>query len=370
MIKSKVSLLALVAAAAILMILLMAFGPQISKIVAGDNHVTPTERVIYYAHGNLDPNDNIPQKDKDSYFGFNAVTAGNEAIKQGIVKDLPEYIVNKGEGDLFTRMYHDPALCAAIALYLDQLKLTGDTPILAPEANLKVGERADAAHLRFLKNEQDWDDALARIKAILLADGVTYEVKELNSYASAMYMRPQALEGDKPRVVVQETHNEGGYFIVFHVVRADGTKVEVRFRLNCGYQPIDIPDWPVPTRTPKDPKDDLQNNPSAQNYDFYSPDRVNHDPDTTGTDEPVSPDEEYKAPTPPVIEITPAPTETPDYGDGDTVIVSGTPYVVETGDVDSLPALEDIADPSNPDKPQVDPAVAGDAPMTGDPAHE
>ena len=59
--------------------------------------------------------------------------------------------------------------------------------------------------------------------------------------------------------------------MVFNVKLKDGSIVAVRFRLECGYQPIDVPNWPVPdvpdepdptpTPEPKDPADDPQNNP-------------------------------------------------------------------------------------------------------------
>ncbi len=375
--------------AAMIVVLLAVFGEQFKTAVlakGSDDEPTLTQHeVIYYAHGNLDANDDIPQKDSDYYFGYNAFTAGNEAVENHEADSLVDYVAKKdGTGNFFERMEHDPALTAAVALYLDQLELTGNEPILAPEADLLVGERADAAHKRFLKNESDWDVALTRIKAILCGNDVAIEIKELNSYTSAMYMIPQQLDGDKPCVVVRNTSHAGGHFVVFKVKLKDGKIVDVRFRLECGYQPIDVPNWtppdkpdpepPTPTPPelePKDPQDDPQNRPDADQYDFWSPDHENHDPDTTVTDEPQSPDGDYVAPSRPEDTVTP-PSEqdassgtdsgsrTVDEDNGTTEQHDGQNYDVEAGDGQDHSDLTDTADPSNPNKPDVDPALRND----------
>lgn len=381
--KSKIIALIATVAVALSVVLLMAFGDQWKHAVlakGNDEPVVTGHEVIYYAHGNLDENDNIPQKDSDMYFGWNRYRGADEAVQAGDAESIQDWIAKKdGTGDFFESLEYDPALTAAVALYLDQLELTGNDPILAPEADLLVGERADAAHLRFLENENDWDVAITRIKAILCGSDVTIEVKSLNSYTSAMYMIPLQLDGDKPCVVVRNTNNAGGHFIVFNVKLKDGKIVPVRFRLECGYQPIDVPNWPVPdipdepdptpTPEPKDPADDPQNNPDAPNHDFYSPDHRNNDPDTTVTDEPTSPSS-YTPPSRPDDTVVPpdgtVPTDTDsgsqivDDDNGTTENHDGQDYDVEAGDGQDHTNLDDVADPSNPDKPDVDPALQND----------
>lgn len=351
--------------ASLIVTLLMAFGDQYKRlVVASEPDSKPAREIIYWAHGDLDDTDDIPAKDAPKYFGWNRWRGAQEAVKNGTAANEIDFLVKDGEGDLFYSMYHDPALTAAIAFQLDDLGLTGDTPILAPEKDLKVGERVDAAHLRFLRNEDDWDNALARIRAILLGKDVTCEVKKLSNYTSAMYMEPEMIDGDKPGVIVRKTDNAGGHFLVFHIKTAEGKTIDLRLRLECGYQPID-PHWPTPDidddpephLTPKDPADDPQNNPDAPKYDFYSPDKHNNDPDTTETDEPQSPDT-YVAPTQPVTTVTPTPEAETDHGQGDTETHGGQQYTVETGD-QNLPPLEDIADEGNPNKPTVEPGLEG-----------
>ena len=358
--------------------LLAVFGEQFKTAVfakGNDKPVVSNHILWYYAHGNLDPNDDIPQKDGDYYFGWNRYRGANEAVANNEADNIVDWIATKdGKGDFFTSLEHDPALTAAVALYLDQLELTGNDPILAPEANLLVGERADAAHKRFLENEGDWDTAITRIKAILCGQDVVIEVKELNNYTSAMYMIPLQLDGDKPCVVVRNTSNAGGHFVVFKVKLKDGSIVNVRFRLECGYQPIDVPNWtppdkpdPEPTPTPPEPKDpnnDPQNRDNADDYDFYSPDHQNHDPDTTVTDEPTSPDS-YTPPSRPDDTVVPPSNDDDNQhsateDNGTTETHDGQDYDVEAGDGQDHSDLSDVADPSNPNKPDVDPALQGD----------
>lgn len=349
------------------------FGDRIRNVFA---ETAEQARVIYFADGNKDPNDAIPQKLGDFNFGYDRYAAAHEAVQNNEVSSELVWVFDKdnASGDLFYSIEHDPALCAAIALQIDQLGITPDNPILGPEKDLKIGERADAAHLRFLANEADWDQAVNRIKGILLGSDVQVEIRELSNYTSSMYMVCDQLEGDKPSVVVRNSNNKGGHFVIFRIKLKDGTWKELRLRLECGYQPIDTPDWPVPDipdepdpptpptpPAPKDPKDDPQNRPGAEDYDFWSPDHVNHDPDKTPTDEPVSPDEDYVPPAPPTVDPTtpPAPPTPPDYNNGGTEEHDGQDYDVETGEGDQ-PPLEDIADPDNPNKPEVDPALRND----------
>ena len=370
------------AAAILIIILLMAFGEQISSLIvnAESPKPSPSRTVRYWAHGDLDPNDDIPAKDQPNNFGYNRFKAAEEAVKNGKTKSVQSWIAMKdGSGDLFDSMRVDPALTAAVALYLDQLKVTGDDPILKDEQSLPVGERADAAHLRFIKNPSEWDEAFSRVKGILCAKDVKIYAKAISgTYTSMMHMVPNALEGNKPAVVNQYCNGLTGHLIIFEVAQGDKV-IKVQLRLECGYQPVDVPDWPPPGDPPKKPpynppdnppeekkkKDDPQNRPKADQYDFYSPDRVNHDPDTTPTSEPESPDSYVAPDRPPDVIKTPNSnsdsSSVPDnHNNGGTESHDGKKYEVEAGDGSSHTDLTDVADPNNPNKPDVDPALKDD----------
>ena len=122
----------------------MAFGDQFKHAVLakGNDSIATVREILYWAHGDLDENDNIPGKISAMYFGWDRWTGANDAVKAGEAESVQEWIATKnGEGDFYYSMEHDPALTAAVALYLDQLGLTGNDPILEPEADLLVGER-------------------------------------------------------------------------------------------------------------------------------------------------------------------------------------------------------------------------------------
>ena len=160
-------------------------------------------------------------------------------------KDLAMFADEKGNGDFFASIEKDPALTAAVALHMDS-KLNFAEPILKDEQNELVGQRADKAHLHFLKDPAYWQRAKDLIKARLTrAEIKLSDIK--GDYTSSMYMAYGQLEGDKPSVVVRNSVNAGGHFLSFDF----GPKVGlVRFRLECGYQPVDLDYWPVPKDFP------------------------------------------------------------------------------------------------------------------------
>ncbi len=393
--KRRIAAMAAMLAAIALLALIVVFGDQFKVLVSAktaDAESTASKKeIIYWANGNKDPNDNIPAKRNDFNFGWDRYQGAQDAIVAKKVKDTKEFIIGSDgkSGDFFYSLEKDPALTAAIALQLDLVEATPGDPILAPEMKAKkpIGERADAAHLRYLEHPDQWDEALARIKAILTGKDVTVEVRELADYTSAMYMVVDGL-GDKPAVVVRNTEYAGGHFIIFHIKRKDGTTAELKLRLECGYQPIEPPTWnpppepPVPDNPPdnppeeKDPADDPQNRKDAEKYPFYSPDRKNNNPDKTVTTEPVSPDE-YEAPKPPVDDSSKADdgkkkqedasagtksgSKTVDKDNGKTEKHDGKEYQVEAGDGKDHGDLAEKADPSNPEKQQIDPALKDDS---------
>ncbi len=348
---------------ALALVLLVVFGEQYKNALAYNTVENPNPAVetVYYAHGDLDPNDDIPAKDGKNYFGYNRYRAATES---GVDPLVDWFITKDGLGDLIESIRKDPALLAAHALNIDlnMQDVEGYEPILAEEQNLPVGARADEAHLRFLAKPEDREAALQRVISFYCGEGNEYSVEDISAYTSAMYMISNALEGDKPAVIVQNTNNEGGHMLVIKVLLKDNNWIVLRFRLECGYQPIDVPHWPppgdtptptpttTPTPEPKNRDDDPQNRPGASDYDFYAPDPVNHDPDTTGTPEPTSPDDDYVAPAPPTEEPTPTPTTAPEPTTSPSE-PSEPGYVVEPPDDSGYDPLDPIADPSNPDKP-------------------
>ena len=295
--------------------------------------------------------DNI---DTNNYnFGPDRYKSASEAVADGKAAKVVEYIATKeGTGDFFESIKVDPALCAAIALDMDE-RLAFDEKILTDEQDVVIGQRADAAHLHFLKDHAYWERAVKMITERLTSGEIS--IQEINDYTSSMYQWHNGLEGNKPAVIVRNSHNSGGHFVQFNL----GKPGVVRYRLECGYQPVDVDYWPTPDKppipdnpeppTPPDepelePKDP-DAGPQAQipedtpGYDDFGGGQ-NHDPITEITDEPVSPPS-YTPPEPPQpITTEPdvdAPPQTSDgqrdaSADTDTgsVIIDTTDGTVET----------------------------------------
>ena len=352
----------------------------------GKDVFVPFEYIHFYTYD---------KKDAEFYFGPNAWVQANAAVAAGDVKEHIEYITNAdGTGDFWYRMQFDPALTAAVALQLDLTGASGECPILKEELDLDVKERADHATLRFMSDREAWKWAYSRIKSILLGEGATWWIADLNEYTSAMYMVKDGLGVGIPSVVVKKTDNKSGHAIVFKVqTEKDGPFVEVWFRLECGYQPIDPPGWepppdeptptptvtpppsgtptptptstPTPTPKPKNVGNDPQNKvdptePGAD--DFKSPNPSNQNPDKTVTEEPTSP-ASYATPTPPppvTATPTPKPTAAPTATPTPKPTAAPTP-VTGNSQSGNWKNLDDVAN-NTPAKPVTNEPVSGDVP--------
>ena len=179
--------------------------------------------------------------DRNNYnFGPDRKAQADKAVESGTVANVQDYIAKKdGTGDFFESIAVDPALCAAIALHLDESMELPET-ILVDEQNELIGQRANVAHKHFISDHAYWERAVNLIKQFLTSGEIT--IGNLNDYTSSMYQWHNGLDGNKPSVIVKNTHNLGGTYIKFDL----GKPGSVRFRLECGYQPIDTPYWPAP----------------------------------------------------------------------------------------------------------------------------
>ena len=270
--------------------------------------------------------------DTNNYnFGYDRKAAADADVKAGKVASVVDWVAKKdGTGDFFYSISVDPALCAAIGLHMDET-LSLPEKILLDEQSVVIGQRADKAHLHFLSDKQYWDRAVSLITKYLTSGSI--EVKYIKKMPkSMMFMQYNGLEGNKPSVIVRNTNSSKGYVVEFNL----GKPGTVRFRLNCGYQPIDVGYWPTPTPVPPgpepepepsptptptptlEPKDpdagpqaQLQQHPDTPGYEDFGGGQ-NHDPDTTLTEEEPASPESYAPPATP----TPKPQEEVVVGDG------------------------------------------------------
>lgn len=333
--------------------------------------------IIYY-------NDMVNEDDignNNFNFGPNRKEWAETAVKDGKAEDVLSFIAkNDGTGDFFDSIQHDPALCAAIALDMDET-LAFDEPILIDEQNELIGRRADAAHKHFLRDGEYWSRAIKLITERLCLGEIS--LKKIDSYTSSMYMYPDQIDGNRPSVIVRNTNNSGGTFVQFDL----GKPGIVKYRLECGYQPIDTPYWPTPdvppiddnptptpdptpdpdpTPTPDPTPEPKDPNAGPQGQVPNNPDYGGgaNDPDKTDTDltpEPTSPST-YTPPAPPATEYEPdnnepsvptkptQPDKTPtieDHNDGGTEQVGGKDYDVVVGGQNGDTSIDEAYDNQN-----------------------
>jgi len=135
----------------------------------------------------------------------------------------------------------DPNLMAATAYAID---LSRGTTILKEtgDKSLAIGEKPNVAAERLLKSDKDRQEVYdALVHQFASATEVTIE--DLGAYNSQMYQIPTGKYfTDRPAITVKKTQHEGGHVLVFRW--DDGT--EVKYRLECGYQPTDVPQWNPP----------------------------------------------------------------------------------------------------------------------------
>ena len=329
-------------------------------------------------------------------FGPDRYKQATEAVEKKDADDIISYIATKdGKGDFFESIAVDPALCAAIALDMDEsLNFPDEDKILIDEQDVVIGQRADAAHLHFLKDNTYWERAVKLIKERLTSGEITIE--KLTGYTSSMYQWHDHLEGNKPSVIVRNSTNSGGHFVQFDL----GKPGVVKYRLECGYQPVDVEYWPTPDKPPvpdnpeppePEPEPELKpKNPDA-GPQAQTPDGtpgkedfgggVNHDPITQITEEPQSPSS-YNPPsapsggktggngktsdgrTPDASAGTQSGSRTVDNTNGTTETHGGQDYTVVAGDGQNHTDLGEVQEQHSSDT--VEPPLKDDGVNEGD----
>ena len=334
-------------AAVFVLIVILAFTPSIRGIYDSIAQYISGITVHYFNNDLQNDGD-----DTNNYnFGFDRKAAADNAVGED---KAVTWIANKdGTGDFFDSAATDPSLCAAVGLDIDEaLHLEGDQRILRDEADELIGQRADKAHLHFLRDHKYWERAVELIKKYLTSGSI--KIEYVKNIESQMYMMYNGLEGNKPSVIVRKTHSSNGYCVVFDL----GKPGKLRFKLSCGYQPINVDYWKPPTPVPPGPGPEPEpeptptlepkptdagpqgqmkkkKNPPKGSEDFMG---QNGEQDTTLTQESQQPDS-YTAPPPPPA-ATPKPqakpqnTQKPSVPDLTTVQQTHSAETVETSVAD------------------------------------
>lgn len=213
-----------------------------TAFAAGNEHVNPDREIHYYTYDVENCN-----------FGPDVYAEAKQMVEDGKASSIQDAIFHVDEngavsGIMRDRMTLDPALTAAITVDILNRSEIDWYSILGDRQNefkdIEIGRLADQLHLAFLKNHDFWDQVIANDLNLLKSGKVSIE--KISDYTSSMYMIEDMLEGDKPSVVVRNSTNAGG-----HVIRFDLGKAGVyQYRLECGFQPIQVDYWPTPDVPP------------------------------------------------------------------------------------------------------------------------
>lgn len=229
------------AAACCAAIILLLGGGKIAQIVKASvpepdpkpGHTDAPTGIHFY-------NDDV-QMDNIQTNNFNFGPSAYEDIQSGAYPELYGELLDRmdytGKGD---SKGCDPNLMSAVAYAID---LTRGTDILkeSHDNKLKLGEKPNVAAERLLNSEKDRQEVYDALKAQF--ESAEVNIEDLGDYSSQMYQLPTGdYFKDRPAITVKTTQHEGGHILVF--AWDDGT--ELKLRLECGYQPTDVPEWNPP----------------------------------------------------------------------------------------------------------------------------
>ena len=213
-----------------------AYGDMVSSFTGDD---TPTPDWVEYENDKL-------QNDGDAKNDYNF----------GKPLKFDDSKAETALNDLFARMdgsddnKADPVLGCAIALAMDQ---GHGTKYLDKWSTSLIGARANDAADYYVNDggkghKDEYLKMVESIKDEIKKGNISTE--DLNAYTSQMYQINGAYDnGKRPALTVKNTQNDGGTAIV---IKWDDGSI-LKLRIQCGGQPVDVPDWNPPTKTTTTP---------------------------------------------------------------------------------------------------------------------
>lgn len=192
---------------------------------------------------NLDLQDN--ENDGDDFnFGPNPIsevamnTGMLEQIESGNF-DIAKIDPTGFDQNLRDRMRVDPALGAADMAWFDSLLGTRYLGVFYDECDEQWDAAMNKAKEQWIGDAADYNDTITAFFEYLdKADKVEVR-KDDKQLSDQMYMNP-ATKDDVPDIIVLETDEHGGWYLVYTFTIKETKKVEVMYRIACGYQPTDV----------------------------------------------------------------------------------------------------------------------------------
>ena len=291
--------------------------------------------------------------------------------------DISAYV----ESDFEWALRVDPIRAAAVITHYVNVVQPEDRILSDDVWHEPVGQQPNAAAKAFLADHEYWQSSVDKFLAA--TEGVSKEIVVLDGYTSSMYMIHDGLADGVPEVVVRNSTNTGGH--AWAISFSNGTVI--KFRLECGYQPVDVSYWtppqgeppvddgnpePIP-ETPETPElepKDPDAGPQGQNPtnpDFGGGANDPDDTDKTPTKEPTSP-ESYSPPKAPTQEQSTQSQSTgstiEDHNNGGSETVDGNDYNVVVGGQNDNSSINDAY--GNHNTNTVEEPVANDGTNVGE----
>lgn len=141
--------------------------------------------------------------------------------------------------DLRSRMRIDPALGAATMAWFDANLGTRFIGVFYDEVDSKWDAAINLAKERFMADQDEYNRTLEAFFKYLDASVKEVKVEEKKNIADQMYMNPYTSSGT-PDVIVVETPDHEGHFLIYTLKVKETGIFEVAFRIDCGYQPCDV----------------------------------------------------------------------------------------------------------------------------------
>lgn len=163
----------------------------------------------------------------------------NNGIKEDDFNFGPPPQVTDAENldlELRSRMREDPVLGAAVMAWSDAILGTRYLGVFYSECNEEWDAAINKAKESWISDKEKYDTILESFFRHL--DRATKEVREEKGLTDQMYMNPDTPNG-VPDVIVLETEDHSGKFLVY-TFEIKGKKVEVKYRLDCGFQPTNV----------------------------------------------------------------------------------------------------------------------------------
>lgn len=136
------------------------------------------------------------------------------------------------------RLNQDPALGAADLAWFDCNLGTDYMGLFYAECKNEWPAAINHAKFAWVDDPYDYAQTLEAFYGFL-DSAVSIEIREQKGITDQMYMAPWTKSGI-PNVLVLETDDHEGQFLVYTFVIKGTKKVEVAYRINCGFQPCNV----------------------------------------------------------------------------------------------------------------------------------